>query len=96
MLHSSPFLLPKSAEMKNFVGIEIGKLLAREFRSRAGTTAVLRTDHIIIKASVLIVQIIHKYIFIINFIFIILTLVLYRIRTNKNGFLFNPAALKYI
>jgi len=55
MLHSSPFLLPKSAEMKNFGGIEIGKLLAREFRLRAGTTAVLRTDYIIIKASVLMI-----------------------------------------
>jgi len=79
MLHSSPFLLPKSAEMKNFVGIEIGKMLAREFRLRAGTIAVLTTDHIIIKASVLMIQIIHKYIFINNFSFIILTLVLYRI-----------------
>jgi len=79
MLHSSPFLLPKSAEMKNFVGIEIGKLLAREFRLRVGSIAVLRTDHIIIKTSVLMIQIIHKYIFIKNFSFIIFTLVLYRI-----------------
>jgi len=70
MLHSSPFLLPKSAEMKNFVGIEIGKLLSREFRLRAGTIAVLRSDHIIIKASVLMI------------LGLILILVLYRIFFN--------------
>jgi len=73
--------------MKNFVGIEIGKMLAREFRLRAGTTAVLRTDYIIIKASVLII------------LDLILILVLYRISLiliNKKSFLFNPEALKYI
>jgi len=87
MLHSSPFLLPKSAEMKNFVGIEIGKLLAREFRLRVGSIAVLRTDYIIIKASVLMI------------LDLKLILVIYRISLifiNKKSFLFNPEALNIL
>jgi len=73
--------------MKNFVGIEIGKLLAREFRLRVGSIAVLRTDYIIIKASVLMI------------LDLKLILVIYRISLifiNKKSFLFNPEALNIL